>query len=144
MTAAARAGRATATVALAVAMTMVGATMASAHHCYKDDWADAAYQHHLQGGTAWVPLSDMGAMIFIPEDLQAQCGYVADDAVAAFMAERGLSQEPLIHSRATVGSGAAYQGKGKMPFSYLSDADFDGLSLTLTAGLEECAAGQVG
>jgi hypothetical protein len=141
MTAAARAGRATATVALAVTLTMVGATMASAHHCYKDDWAAAAYQHHAQGGTPWVPLSDLGTMFLIPPELQQQCGYVADEVVADWMADRGLQQEPLIHSRATIGSGAAYQGKGQMPFSYLSDADFEALSIGIMTGLESCVVG---
>lgn len=139
MTRASIAGRATATVALALTLTIVGATAASAHHCYKDDWADAAYQHHAQGGTAWVTLSDLGTMFLIPPELQEQCGYVADDAVADFMAAHGLTQEPLIHSQATVGSGAAYQGRGSMPFSYLSDADFEELSISLLTGLAACA-----
>lgn len=139
MTTAGIGSRAAATIGLAVVLTFVGTSMASAHHCYRDDWADAAYQHHQQGGTAWVSLSDLGAMFIIPPELQEQCGYVADDAVAVFMAERGLTQEPMIHSRATVGSGAAYQGNGQMPFSYLSDADIEDLTLTLLAGLEECA-----
>lgn len=141
MSTTARASRATATVGLAVALTMVGATAASAHHCYKDDWAAAAYAHHAQGGTAWVPLSDLGAQFLIPPELQEECGYVADDVVADFMAERGLEQEPLIHSRATVGSGAAYQGKGKMPFSYLGEADFEALSVGIMTGLATCTAG---
>ncbi len=141
MTTASRARRATATVALAVALTMVGATAASAHHCYKDDWAAAAYEHHARGGTAWVTLSDLGTMFLIPPELQQQCGYVADDVVADFMADRGLEQEPLIHSRATIGSGAAYQGKGNMPFSYLGESDFEALSVGIMAGLATCSAG---
>ncbi len=133
--------RATAAVALAVAMTMVGASAASAHHCYRDQWADAAYQHHLRGGTAWVPLSDLGAMFVIPPDLQEQCGYVADEVVADFMADNGMTQEPLIHSRATVGSGAAYQGKDVRPFSYLDEAQFGTLTVDLLAAVAVCAAG---
>ena len=133
--------RATAAVALAVAMTMVGASAASAHHCYRDQWADAAYQHHLQGGTVWVPLSDLGAMFVIPPELQEECGYVADDVVADFMADNGMTQEPLIHSRATVGSGAAYQGKDVRPFSYLTEEQFGTLTVDLLAAVEVCAAG---
>ncbi len=53
--------------AAASAVILLGTTtVASAHHCYKDQWADAAYQHHLAGGTAWVSLSDMGAEFLIP------------------------------------------------------------------------------
>lgn len=141
MTTASRAGRATATVALAVALTMVGTTAASAHHCYKDDWAAAAHEHHLQGGTAWVTLSDLGTMFLIPPDLQEECGYVADEVVADWMAEHDLEQEPLIHSKATVGHGAAYQGKGQMPFSYLGEADFEALSIGVMDGLAVCMAG---
>lgn len=141
MTTAGLAPRATAAIALAVAMTMVGASAASAHHCYRDQWAGAAYQHHLQGGTAWVPLSDLGAMFLIPPELQEECGYVADDAVAELMADNGLTQEPLIHSRATVGSGAAYQGKNVRPFSYLSEEQFGALTTDLMERLQVCAAG---
>ena len=133
------AGRATATVALAVVMTIVGATAASAHHCYRDQWADAAYQHHLRGGTAWISLSDMGTQ-FIPADLQEQCGYVADEVVADFMDDNGLEQEPLIHSRAVVGSGAGYQGKN-VPFSYLTEEQFGALTAGLMTGVAACAAG---
>lgn len=133
--------RATAAVALAVAMTMVGASAASAHHCYRDQWADAAYQHHLQGGTVWVPLSDLGAMFVIPPELQEECGYVADEVVADFMADHGMTQEPLIHTRATVGSGAAYQGKDVRPFSYLTEEQFGTLTVDLLAAVEVCAAG---
>ncbi|UOV99758.1 hypothetical protein [Agrococcus sp. SCSIO52902] len=132
--------RATAAVALTAAMSMVGAAAASAHHCYRDQWAGAAYQHHIQGGTAWVSLSDLGAIFIIPPELQADCGWVADEVVADWMADEGLEQEPLIHSRATVGSGAAYQGKGNMPFSYLSEAQFDVLGMALMEGVEACAA----
>ncbi|MCR8671079.1 hypothetical protein [Agrococcus sp. HG114] len=141
MNAAAPVGRATATVALAVALTMIGATAASAHHCYKDEWADAAYQHHLRGGTPWVPLSDLGAQFLIPPELQDDCGYVADEVVADFMADYGLQQEPLIHTRATVGSGAAYQGKDVRPFSYLTEEQFGVLTVSMMDALAVCAAG---
>ena len=128
-------------VAATAALVLVGTTAASAHHCYKDEWRDAAHAHHLAGGTAWISLSDMGEEFLIPPELQEACGYVADDAVEAFMDEFGLEQEPLIHSRATVGSGAAYQGKDVKPFSYLTEADFEELTVDLYARLEECAGG---
>lgn len=63
--------RAGATTALAAAVALVGATAANAHHCYKDVWADAAYAHHLAGGTPWTPLSDMGAMFIIGPALRS-------------------------------------------------------------------------
>jgi hypothetical protein len=126
-------------VAATAALVLVGSSAASAHHCYKDEWQAAAYAHHLAGGTPWMPLSDMGQMYLIPEALQESCGYVADDAVEAFMAANGLTQEPLIHAKATVGSGAAYQGKEPKPFSYLSEAQFESLTVDLMERLEECA-----
>ena len=55
-------------VKMAAASTVIlmgTATVASAHHCYKDQWADAAYQHHVAGGTAWMPLSDLGTAFLI-------------------------------------------------------------------------------
>lgn len=141
MTTAAPVRRATAALALTAALSIVGATTASAHHCYRDQWSDAAYQHHLRGGTAWVPLSDLGKMFVIPPEDQERCGHVADDAVAAFMEAEGLTQEPLIHSRATTGSGAAYQGRNVKPFSYLSEEQFEALTQDLLARVKVCAAG---
>lgn len=129
--------RACATTALAAAVALVGATAANAHHCYKDVWADAAYAHHLAGGTPWTPLSDMGAMFIIGPG-SPQCHHVADDAVADFMAARGLTQEPLIHSKATTGGGAAHQGKDVKPFSYLGEADFTELTISVIAGMATC------
>ncbi|HSO69834.1 MAG TPA: hypothetical protein VLQ67_09370 [Arachnia sp.] len=116
------------------------ATVASAHECYKDKWADAAYQHHLAGGTAWVSLSDLGTMFLIPEESQADCGWAADQAVADFMEEQGLTQEPLVHSKALVGGGARAQGKDAKPFSYLTEAQFDSLGGSLMGYLMECEA----
>ncbi|HHW83785.1 MAG TPA: hypothetical protein GX743_08255 [Actinomycetales bacterium] len=125
---------------LAAGLIVVSAGAASAHHCYKDEWSQAAYQHHLAGGTAWVSLSDMGRMFMIPPELQEACGYVADDAVGAFMANRGMTQEPLIHSKATTGSGAFYnRGIAPKPFSYLSEGDFMELTLDLESRLAVCA-----
>lgn len=126
-------------VAAAAALVLVGASAASAHHCYKDEWQAAAYAHHLAGGTPWMPLSDMGQMFLVPPELQEACGYVADDAVEAFMEANGLTQEPLIHAKATVGGGAAHQGKDVKPFSYLTDADFEWLTVDLLERLEVCA-----
>jgi hypothetical protein len=125
--------------AAAAALVLAGSSMASAHHCYRDYWQPAAYEQHLKGNTPWVPLSDMGVAFLIGPDHAAACGYVADDAVAAFMAERGLTQEPLIHSRATVGSGAAYRGNEPKPFSYLSDEDFGALTVAVVEGMATCA-----
>lgn len=125
--------------AAAIALTLSGSA-AWAHHCFKDEWAAAAYEHHLAGGTPWVPLSDLGARYLIPEDLQMECGYVADDAVETFMADNGLEQEPLIHTRAIVGGGALYNaGKIAKPFSYLTEADFEALGADLMERLAECA-----
>ncbi len=130
------------TAAASVAILVAGTTAASAHHCYKDDWMAAAYEHLSQGGTPWVPVSDLGVQFIIPPELQADCGYVADLAVADYMEAHGLEQEPLIHGRATVGGGALYNaGKEPKPFSYLDDDDFGELTVTLLGYLEECAAG---
>jgi hypothetical protein len=126
-------------VAAAAALVLVGSSAASAHHCYKDEWRAAAYAHHLAGGTPWVSLSDMGQMFFVPPELQETCGYIADDAVEAFMTANGLTQEPMIHSKATVGGGAAHQGKDVKPFSYLTEAQFEVLTMDLFERLEECA-----
>lgn len=117
-------------VGIAAALILASTGTTSAHHCYKQDWADAAYQHHRAGGTAWVSLSDLGRQFMVPEELQEACGWVADEAVADFMAIKGLEQEPLIHSKATTGSGAYAKGRAphrsatwKRPISSCS-ADF--------------------
>ena len=132
--------RRTGTVAATVAaMTLAGSSMASAHHCYKNYWQPNAYTQHLKGNTPWMPLSDMGTMYIIGPEYAAQCGYVADGVVADFMKAHGLSQEPLIHSRATTGSGAAYQGKNVKPFNYLSEEDFGMLTMGIVEGMANCA-----
>jgi hypothetical protein len=134
-------GRAGAIIAATAALVLVGASSASAHHCYKDEWQAAAHAHHLKGGTPWMPLSEMGKAFLIPAELVEACGYVADDAVASFMAMEGLTQEPLIHTRATVGGGALYNsGKEPKPFSYLTEAQFEVLTVDLLDRLAECAA----
>jgi hypothetical protein len=62
--------------------------------------------------------------------------------VADYMAEMGMTQEPLIHSKATIGSGAYYK-KGKTPgrIAYLEDADFAVLEAALMYHVGECLAG---
>jgi hypothetical protein len=126
--------------ALAALGLVTSAGAASAHHCYKDQWADAAYEHHRAGGTAWVSLSDLGEMFLVPPELQADCGWVADAAVADWMQARDMTQEPLIHSRATIGGGAAAKGKAPKPISYISDGDFEELGGILFGYLATCEA----
>jgi hypothetical protein len=128
------------TAAASAVIMLATTTVASAHHCYKDQWADAAYQHHLAGGTAWVSLSDLGTMFLIPDHLKEACGWAADTAVQEFMEAEGLEQEPLIHSKAVTGSGAYAKGKAPKPFSYLTDAQFDSLGAALMGYVMECEA----
>ena len=127
--------------AIAAGIVVTTAGSASAHHCYKNEWADAAYHHHRAGGTAWIPLSQMGRQFLIPEELQDVCGWAADKAVEDFMKERNLTQEPLIHGKAVTGSGAYAKGKAPQPYSYLTDADFDLLGGALFGYLAECQEG---
>ena len=126
---------------LAAVVLLASATAASAHHCYKDDWSAAAHAQHLKGGTPWMPLSDMGVQFLIPPEHQQTCAWVADEAVEDFMASRGMTQEPLIHIKATVGSGAYQKGHEPQPFSYLTEADFQDLTVSLMGHLEECVSG---
>lgn len=134
-------GRAGSIIAAAAALVLLGGSAASAHFCYKDQWAAAAHAHHAAGGTAWVPLSELGKQ-FISEGLLESCGHVADEAVEAFMAAEGLAQEPLIHSRAVVAGGAVFNaGKQPKPFSYLTEEQFGVLTVELDERLAECAAG---
>lgn len=127
--------------ALAAVGLVTSAGAASAHHCYKDQWADAAYQHHLAGGTAWVSLSDLGTMFLVPPELQEDCAWVVDEVVADWMEANGMSQEPLIHSKATVGGGAFYhKGMAPGPFEYLGDEEFMMLEMGVEAGLAACVA----
>lgn len=123
--------------ALAAVGLVTSAGTASAHHCYKDEWTAAAYANLASNGTAWMSLSDLGTMFMVaPQDVE-QCGPAIDRAVAEWMADVGMTVEPLIHSRATVGGGAFYhKGKAPKPFEYLSDDDFGtvvGLSMTYLA-----------
>ena len=124
----------------AAAVLAMSANAAFAHHCYKADWNDAAYAHHAAGGTAWLPLSDL-ADIVIAEDIGLpQCVGYGDQVAAAWMDATGSEEEPLIHSRATAGGGAAHQGKTVRPYKYLGDADFAVLDAALEAAIEDCLA----
>ncbi|WP_068325865.1 hypothetical protein [Janibacter terrae] len=58
------------------------------------------------------------------------------------MSETGTTTEPLIHSKATAGGGAAHQGKTVKPFAYLGDADFAILEEGLGMAIEQCMADQ--
>ncbi|WP_043502321.1 hypothetical protein [Georgenia sp. SUBG003] len=138
-----RAGAVAATVA---ALGVATATSASAHHCYKIDWNDSAREQLAKNGTAWMPLSDLGAMIVAAPIEEGgydrpDCTGSADAAVQAWMSGTGTTAEPLIHSRATVGSGAAYQGKVPKGFAYLSDADFGVLVMAIDADLAATCPG---
>jgi hypothetical protein len=128
-------GRMIGAIAGAAALSLAVATTASAHHCYKEDWNDAAYAHVSQGGTAWLPLGDLGRMVVSEELGLPQCAYVIDGVVADYVAIKGLDAEPLIHSRATAGGGAAHQGKTVPPYEYL---DFAVLDPLLQAAVGDC------
>ncbi|PFG39991.1 hypothetical protein ATJ97_2511 [Georgenia soli] len=138
--------RAGAVAAAVAAMGIASATSASAHHCYKVDWNDSAREQLAKNRTAWMPLSDLGAMIIGAPVEQGgygrpDCAGSADVAVAAWMEQAGVSQEPLIHSKATVGSGAAYQGKAPKGFAYLSEDDFGVLVMAIDADLAQTCDG---
>jgi hypothetical protein len=131
-------GRLLATLAATAALSIAFASTASAFHCYKEDWNDAAYAHLSQGGTPWLPLSDLGESLVAEEIGLPQCTYVVDGVVADFMTAKGLTEEPMLLTRATAGGGAAHQGKDVPPFSYLEDADFVLLDSLLGPAIEDC------
>ena len=127
-----------AALAGAAALSIAVAGTASAHHCYKQDWNDAALAQLSQGGTPWQPLTDIGEFVVAVEIGLPQCTYVVDGVVADFMTAKGLTEVPLIHTRATAGGGAAHQGKDVPPFGYLTDSDFALLDSLLEPAIEEC------
>lgn len=135
--------RAAAVTASVAALGLATATAASAHHCYKTDWNAVAYERLAQGGTAWLPLSDLGAYFIAAPEAEGGfgapgCEYLADEAVAEWMEATGATVEPLIHSRAVVARGAAYQGRAPKGFMYLEDADFEILIGVIAAGIPDC------
>lgn len=132
--------RAGAVTAATAALALVGSA-ASAHHCYKEEWQDAAYAHLQQGGTPWMPLSEFVVLIMeweYPEGVATQCAHIAGPLVADFVEYKELGQEPLIHSRATAAGGAYHNaGRAPAPFNFLAE-DFDYLIPALDAGVSEC------
>src|SRR5690606_597523 len=125
--------------AAAAAFLVTSAGTASAHHCYKEQWNAAAYENHLRGNTAWMPLSDMAVEFVIDPALGGVCDWTADEAVQDYMEYMGMSQEPLIHSKATIGSGAYGKGKAPKGIAYLSEEDFNVLMGMLFVYLGPCA-----
>lgn len=126
--------------------TVLGATIAAvalaapsyAHHCYKDAWTDAAHAA-VSNGTAWMSMTDMVTRILGEEfELPEVCVAHSGEFVQSFMTAKGLTQEPLIHSRTTVAGGAAHKkGFEPKPFSYLTDADF-GILVDALAAEPDC------
>lgn len=125
----------------AAAILAMGATAASAHHCYKADWNDAAATQLSKNSTAWLPLSDLAEFVITQDIGLPQCTGYGDQVAAAWMEATGTEEEPLIHSKATAGGGAAHQGKTVKPFLYLGDADFAVLDAALGAAIEDCLGG---
>lgn len=124
------------------ALTLGVATTASAHHCYKVDWNAKAYEQQSTNKSPWMPLSGLGAMIIAEELGMPECSGYASVAIDHWMEETGTTTEPLIHMKATVGSGAAYQGKTVKPFNYLGEADFMILDKGLEMAIGQCMADQ--
>jgi hypothetical protein len=115
------------------------APAASAHHCYKTEWQEAAYAQ-VSSGTPWTPMSELVAFA-VTEFFggTAECAAHADEWTAAWMDAHDVETEPLIHMRATVGGGAHDRnGKTVPPFSYLTEADFAELEGLIMAE-EDCA-----
>lgn len=132
--------RAVGVVAGAAALTLGTASIASAHHCYKVDWNAKAYENHARGNTPWTPLTDMGAMIIAEDIGLPQCAGYASVAVDHWMAETGATSVPLIHAKATVGSGAMQKGKAPKGFAYLDGSDFMILEEGLGMAIDACMA----
>lgn len=131
--------RAGSVAAATAALALVGSA-ASAHHCYKEEWQDAAYAHLSQGGTPWMPLNEFVVLVMEWEysaKVATECAPIAGPLVEDFMDYKGLRQEPLIHMKTTVGSGAFMNGNAPGPFNYLEE-DFDYLLPALDAGVSAC------
>lgn len=129
-------------VAATAALSLAGTTAASAHHCYREQWRDAAYSQLSQGRTPWTPLSELGRVVIAEEIGLPQCApYLTSEDLEPWLEDQGLSQEPLLQFRATVGGGAFYKtGKEPKPFNYLGDDDFAELEGVLAGAIEECMA----
>ena len=132
--------RATAAVAGAAALTLGVASAASAHHCYKVDWNERAQSMLASNSTAWIPITTLGMDVMANEIGLPQCTGYVHIALEHWMDETGATTEPFIHSRATVGSGAAYQGKAPKGFAYLDEADFAILDEGLGMAVDQCYA----
>ncbi|GAA4426602.1 hypothetical protein GCM10023169_25560 [Georgenia halophila] len=128
-------GRCIGAVAGAAAFSLALATTASAHECYKEDWSDAAHARLSQGGTAWLPMSDLGEYVVAVEMGLPECAYVVDGVVDDYVAMTGLDAEPLVHSRATIGGGPERGGRAAPPISYL---DFSILGPLLEDAVGDC------
>ena len=112
----------------------LAAGAASAPPCRKE-WNDAA-RAQVSSGTSWMAMSDFtgfAIMNFLPGGTPA-CAAHADEFTASYMAAKDLATEPTVHMKATVGGGAAHQGKEVKPFSYLDFAVLEGL----IAGEADC------
>lgn len=120
--------RAAGALAAGAALSLMGSTVASAHHCYKVDWQERAYENLAANGTAWMTISDLGAMFLLTPGEEATCRPVLDQAVAEWMVLEDFDREPLIHSKATIGGGAYHRaGKNPPPIGFLTDAQFGSL-----------------
>ncbi|HWJ66451.1 MAG TPA: hypothetical protein VNT31_07225 [Nocardioides sp.] len=108
---------------------------ASAHHCLKE-WNDAA-RAQVAAGTPWAPLSDFMsfAIVNFLTGGTPECAAHADEFTLAYMDATDIATEPTIHMKATVGGGAAHQGRDVVPFEYL---DFGVLEALISAE-EDCA-----
>ena len=125
-----------------VAALVLSGGSALAHHCYVEDWNDAAYEHLSEGRTPWMPLSDLADLVLAEEVGLPECVGYGDVAAQFFMEAKGLDEEPLLHSRATVGGGAKHRaGIEPAPFDYL-DFEVDGplLDAAIGAAIEACMA----
>lgn len=134
--------RAVSVTAGAAALLVATSLSASAHHCYKLNWAESAYTHLSQDNTPWEPMSVFAEFIIGVEVGLPQCVGYADQVVQEWMVWKGLDQEPLIHQRATAGGGAAHQGKDVPPFAYLGEADGPILNAALEGAIADCLAAQ--